>query len=379
MHNCGVVSNIDRQPVLPFTSPPPIKKLKEISSLPIGSKMKSFQIKKANHSPQIKSQNSGAIVKLPSFAPKQSLTLDIFTDRIIIKSINFYLQNYAYPDRVIPTAEKVTSSSPRFWWHLLLSIGSIILLLPLLLQTSSQARNLLERAKIYLELDAPQAAILPRSGRYHLENNQASPFNRAIRQARTIKPNSLFYEDARADIIRWSEVILDIAQGRASQGDFAGAIAAAKLIPQDEPSVEFIARQATTSIEYWQLRAKNQNLNQSSLAEAKRLIDPTQASSYSQAIEVLRQIPPGAKEYQEAQNLIEQWSRQIYLIANYRASKGDFASAIEAGILVPKDSPYYQGSKNAIINWKKSMPIKHSWQNSHVLETRMQDYCQCSP
>ena len=377
MHNCGVVSNINQQPVLPFTSSPPLKKLKEISSLPIGTKIKSFQIKKANYSPQINVHNSRAIVKLPNFAHQQSLSLDIFTDRVLVKSISFYLQNYTYPNRLIPTAERVSSSTKRFWCHLLLTLGSLILLVPFLLQTSSQARNLLERAKIYLEIDSPQAVSIPNTGRHHLQDNQASPFNQAIRQARSIKPNSIFYQDAKADIIRWSEVILDIAQGRASRGDFTGAISAAKLIPQDETSVDFIAQQATKSIQHWQLRAKQQTINQYSLEEAKRSIDPAQASSYSQAISILRKITPGAKEYQEAQSLIEQWSRQIYLIANYRASKGNFAQAIEAAALVPKDSPYYQGAKNAMIKWRKSMPVKHSWQESHTLEARIQAYCQC--
>ena len=376
MHNCGVVSNIDRQPVLPFTSTPPLNKLKEISSMPIGTKVKSFQIKKANYSPKINPQNSRAMVKLPNLAQRQSLNLDIFTNRVIAKSISFYAQSYTYPDRVI-ARDKVTSSTKRFWWRWLLSIGSTILLLPWLLQTSSQARNLLERAKIYLELDSSQAVSIPNSGRYYLEDNQASPFNRAIRQARTIKPHSLFYEDAKADIIRWSEVILDIAQGRASQGDFAGAIAAAQLIPQDETSVDFIARQATKSIGYWQLRARQQNIEQYSLEEAKKSLDPTQASSYSRAIMVLRQIPPGVKEYQEAQNLIEQWSKQIYLIANYRASKGYFEQAIKAATLVPKDSPYYQGARNAMVKWRQSMPTQDSWQNSHILDPRIKEYCKC--
>ena len=373
MHNCGVISNINQHPVLPFTSSTPLKKLKEISSLPIGTKIKSFQIKQTNHS----SQNNEVGIKLPHLAPKQSLNLDVFTDRVLVKSIRFYLQNYTDPDRVIPKTARVSSSSKRFWWHLLLTIGSILLLVPFLLQTSSQARNLLERAKIYLEMDSPQAVSIPNSGRHHLQDNQASPFNQAIRQARTIEPNSLFYQDAKADIIRWSEVILDIAQGRASRGDFTGAIAAAKLIPQDETSVDFIAQQATKSIQHWQLRAKQQTMNQYSLEEAKRSIDPTQASSYSQAISILRKITPGVEEYQEAQTLIEQWSRQIYLIANYRASKGNFAQAIEAAALVPKDSPYYQGAKNAMIKWRKSMPVKHSWQESRTIEATIQAYCQC--
>ena len=322
--------------------------------------MKSFQIRKANGLSKVNPNNSVARIDLPNFAQAQSLTLDIFTNRVFAKSINFYGQNYPPARGYTPIRKKATSSHKRFWFRCLLIIGSTILLLPLLLQTSSQARDLLERAKIYLELDSSQAKILPDSGRHHLQDNQASFFNRAIGQARTIEPNSPFYQDAKTDIIRWSEVILDIAQGRASQKDFAGAIAAAKLIPQDETSVSFIAQQATKSIEHWQRRAREQKIEQYSLEEAKKIIHPTQASSYSQAITIVRQITPEMKGYQEAQTLTQQWSRQIYLIANYRASRGDFKRAIAAATLVPKDSPYYKGARNAIVKWKEFVSVNHS-------------------
>ena len=359
MQHDGVLS-INQQPVLPLTELPYVKKLTEIASMPIGAKMKSFQIRKANSLTKINSKSSGARIDLPNFAQAQSLSLDIFTDRVLAKSINFYAQSYNHASRFTPIRNKATSSHKRFWLRWLLLIGSTILLLPLLLQPSSQARDLLERAKIYLELDSSQAMILPNGGRYHLQDNQASLFNRAIGQARTIKPNSPFYQDAKTDIIRWSEVILDIAQGRASQKDFAGAIAAAKLIPQDDTSVSFIAQQATKSIERWQKRARQQKIEQYSLEEAKKLIHPTQASSYSQAIKIVRQLTPEMEGYQEAQTLTKQWSRQIYLIANYRASRGDFKQAIAAATLVPKDSPYYHGARNAIVKWKEFVSFNHS-------------------
>lgn len=361
MRNCRTRLTINQQPVLPVTNPPCQKLLREIPSVPIGTKIKSFEIKKANCSSQINSGSLTALVKLPNIDPTPSLNLDIFANRLLAKSLSFYAYNYLYSYRVIPPVKSISSSSSkRFWWRWLLFIGSAILMLPCLSQTSSQARNFLGRAKIYLELNAQQAKYLPDSGRVYLQNSQASGFNQAIGQARDIQPDSPFYEDAQGDILRWSKVILDIAQGRASQGDLAGAIAAAKLIPQDEPSVDFLARQATNSIEHWKLRAKQQNLDQYSLEEAQKLIIPTQASSYSQAIGVLRQISPGGKEYQQAQSLIEQWSREIYLIANYRASRGDFERAIKAANLVPKDSPYYQGARNAMIKWRQSLQLQAS-------------------
>lgn len=347
-----------RQPVLPFAHPSGFQKLREIPSVPIGTKLKLFQIKRANCLSGSNSENLAALVKLPYIASKPPLNLDIFSNRFLDKSLGFYAYNYLYPYKVVSQIKKTSSSSKRFWWHWLLFISSFILFLPWLSYNSTQARNLLGRAKVYLELNAEQAKEIPDSGRMYLQDNQASQFNQAIRQARVIEPDSPFYEDAKEDIWRWSKVILDIAQGRASQGDLAGAIAAAQLIPQDEPSVDFLSRQATKSIDNWRERAKQQNLDRYSLEEAQKLIAPTQASSYSKAIGVLRNISPGTKEYQEAQNLIEQWSREIYMIANYRAAKGNFKQAIEAANLVPKDSIYYHGAENAMIRWKQTLQLQ---------------------
>ena len=375
----GATFNIHQQPVLPLSNPPSRKQLKKIAPLPIGVKIKSFKIEDANssRSPIAKAVNLGTTVRLPNFVHSQPSPLDIFTDRIVTKSLNFCSPSYSQPDGGTQPKPCKSGSTKRFWWHWLLLVGSTILMLPILFQTSSQARNLLERAKVYLELNSQQATSMPDTGRIHLQNNQASQFNRAIRQARSIEPDSPFYQQAQADIIRWSAVILDIAQGRASQGDFADAIAAAKLVPQDETSVRFIAQQAAEAIEHWQLRAQRQNLYQHSLAEAKKLINPNQASSYNQAIRILRQISPGIKEYPEAQNLISQWSKQIYLIASHRAARGDFKQAIAAAALVPKDSPYYQEARNSMIRWKEFKPIKHSWYNPTIVETIPKDPCQC--
>ncbi len=363
MQNCGATLNIHQHPVLPFSGSPGQKKLKKIAPLPIGMKIKSFKIKDVNSSRALiaKDANLGTTVRLPNFVRSQPSPVNISTERVVTESLNFCSRSYPQPDRVTQPKPCNSGATKRFWWHWLLLVGSTILMLPMLFQTSSQARNLLETAKIYLELNSQQAISLPDSGRIHLQNNQASSYNRAIRQAKTIEPDSPFYQQAQADIIRWSEVILDIAQGRANQEDFAGAIAAAKLIPQDETSAEFIAQQATEAVVHWQLRAQRQNLYQNYLAAAKIIINPSQASSYNRAIRILRQIPPGVKEYQEAQNLIRQWSQQIYLIANHRAAKGDFKQAIEAAALVPKDSPYYQEAKNSMIRWKEFRSIKHHW------------------
>ncbi len=368
MQNSGATLNIHHKPVLPFYSSLGPKKLQKIDPLPIGIKIKSFKIEpvSSSRSQGAKAVNLGTTIKLPNFVNSQPSSVNICRDRVFTKSLDFNLRSYTQPDRITQPKPCNSGGKKNFWRHWLLLVGSTVLMLPLLFQTSTQASNFFEKAKIYLELNSQQVMSFPGSGRIHLQNNQASTFNQAIRQARAIEPNSPFYQQAQADIIRWSEVILDIAQGRANQEDFAGAIAAAELIPQDEASARFVAQQATEAVERWQIKMQRQNLYQNYLAGAKILINPNQASSYNLAIRILQQISPGVEEYPEARNLIRQWSKQIYIIANDHAAKGDFKQAIEVAALVPKDSPYYQEAKNSMIRWKEYSSIKHSLYNPSI-------------
>ena len=205
--------------------------------------------------------------------------------------------------------------------------------------------------KIYTDLNSQQADYLPDSSRIYLKNNQASTFNRAISKAREIQPDSPFFQQAQADITRWSEVILDIAYGRASEGDLTGAIAAAELMPQDA-STKLIAREATEAVQTWRAKAQKQNLYQNYLVRAKASIKPGQASSYSKAIGILQKINSEVEEYSEAQDLIKQWNEQIYLIANRRAKEGDLKQAAAAASLLSKNSPYYQQAKKLQMSMK---------------------------
>ncbi len=202
-----------------------------------------------------------------------------------------------------------------------------------------------QNPKIYTDLNSQQVDYLPDSNRIYLKNNQASTFNRAINQAKEIQPDSPFFQQAQADIARWSKVILDIAYGRASEGDLSGAIAAAKLTPQNDSSTKLIAQKATEAVQIWQSRARKQNLYQNYLAQAKASIKPGQASSYNRAIGILQKINSGVEQYSEAQDLIKQWNEQIYLIANRRAASGNLKQAAAAAALLSRNSAYYQEAK----------------------------------
>lgn len=352
MLNYGAISSSDRQPVLPLADLLCRKKIEQLALLPIGAKIKSFEIKQQDSFDSCPIQALKRNIKLPKFADLQSYPLNVDRQQIVSQA------------SVIPLESQCSlRTNQRFWWHwLLLTSTKIFILVSLILfQSSSQASNLLEKAKIYLDLDSQEAATLPPSSTVFLNDSQASPFNRAIEHARKIEVEPSFDPQARADIIRWSETILDIAKGRANDGDLAGAIAAAKLIPQNYSSTQLIAQEATAAVKNWQLIAQTQDLNHNYLgkAKAKISINPDQASSYNQAIAIAQQIVPGATGYLEARNLISQWNKQIYLIAEQRADKGDFQQAIEAALLITEDSLYYPLAKDSINQKIKSIYVEY--------------------
>ncbi len=367
MGNCGATYNIHQQPMLPFFEPLDRRRLKPVDPLPIGIKIKSYKLKDVNISASsAKKTLTKTSIQLPNFAHLHSGSPNAKNERIISKSLNLVEQTDCWPNEIPRLDSGNLGAASKFWWHWLLSASSavLILVLPILFQSSSQADNLLDKAKVYLELDSQTAMSLPESGRTYLDNTQASPFNRAIEQAQKIEADSPFYPQAQADIARWSETILDIAQGRASNQNFAGAIAAANLVPQAEAPAELVAQQATEAVEDWQRRARRSNLYADYLVEAKKIINSNHASSYSQAIGILRQITPEANEYLEAQSLIRQWNKQIYLIVEHRAAKGNFSGAMAAAALVPQDSPYYQAAKISMSIWKNQAKVFKSSSSS---------------
>jgi hypothetical protein len=288
-------------------------------------------------------------IDLPSFIHSKTFVamncVKVIPQAVIERQINNQLEQNQFVQ---------TSPAKRFWWQwLLLGIGAI-----LILPNNSDAQDFLSKAKIYLNLDSAMVTNIPKSGKSYLQSSQASDFQKAIQTAQQVEPDSPFFPEAQAEIVRWSRVILDIAQGRASQGDFVSAIAAAKLVPQEISTIEPVAQEAKAAISQWQLQENVKNSNQNLIEVAKTLIQPTQASSYNLAIAVLRQIPCDNRDYQTAQELIRKWSKQIYLIAHSRAAREDFQGAIAAAVLVPKDAADYQKATEAIFDWKESLSIE---------------------
>lgn len=183
------------------------------------------------------------------------------------------------------------------------------------------------------------------SARRVIQPVSASLFNDAIEQARQIPPDDPYYEQAQADIARWSRVILDLAEGRAVTGNLTGAIAAASLVPDDQAQVYQLAQQRITT---WQQQVENQRLIQ----QAQNSLQPGQASSFQNAIKAVQQIPEDQPGYTTAQERINQWSSDILAIARARAAQGQLAAAIAAAELVPEDTAAYDQAQQEIQRWR---------------------------
>lgn len=186
-----------------------------------------------------------------------------------------------------------------------------------------------------------------------LQPNQASLFNQAITQARQVQPGDPLYAQARQDMARWSGVILDLAQGRAASENFPEAIATAKLVPEDDPITYKTAQQTIAS---WQVMTQQYKQNQAVIKDAKAQLQSNQASSYRRALNILSKISPSQPGYTQAQQLTEQWSRNIYLIAQSRASQGKLENAVETVALVPNGTSSSEAAQKALLKWKQGQP-----------------------
>jgi uncharacterized caspase-like protein len=182
-----------------------------------------------------------------------------------------------------------------------------------------------------------------------LRQTQASDLGLAIATARKIKPGEPLYEQAQENIKIWTSMILDLAEVRAKQGQYANAMSAAQLITKDDP----LYSRAQAAINRWRLETKKYVSNMTVLDAANSLIQPGQASTYSRAIEVAKKVLPGEPAYDEAQQSINQWSQKILEISIHRAAKGEFKAAIETASLVPENTDTYQQAQEVIQKWQK--------------------------
>ncbi|MEB3291479.1 MAG: caspase family protein [Leptolyngbya sp.] len=204
---------------------------------------------------------------------------------------------------------------------------------------------LLAQAEVGQTTSVVTGEVILDDARRLVEPVSASLFNDAIERARQVPVDDPLYDQAQADIARWSQVMLDLAEGRAASGNFDGAIAAAALVPGDQSETY---AQAQAAIQRWQQRKTNRQL----LQQAQAMLQPDQATSFKEAIALAQQVPPDFPEYAVAQDRISQWSQDILAIARSRAAAGDVAGAIAAAERVPPETSAYDQAQQDIQTWQ---------------------------
>lgn len=204
---------------------------------------------------------------------------------------------------------------------------------------------ILTKARVGAARAEEMNASLLTEARTSIQPTQASQFTEAIAKASQIKPGEPYYEAAQRDIRSWSQVILDIAEGRATSGNLEGAIAAAKVMPYESPEFR---QKAQDRITFWQQRQRSREI----IEEAKTIPKMGQASTYQKGIVKLREVPIEHPEYETAQRLADEWSGRIFSIAQARAAQGKKEAAIEAAILVPAGTTAYEPTQQAIRRWR---------------------------
>jgi len=145
MQNSGVISKINQQPALPLADLLSQKTVKRLAPLAIGTKIKSFEIKE----PDIQLEMQGIGIKLPQFADLDSIPRNYET--IVIES--FKLASHS---------QQSFGKVRTYWWQWFITAKEKIsvLIMLILLQSSTHATNLLDKTKIYVDLDS-QAAVSP--------------------------------------------------------------------------------------------------------------------------------------------------------------------------------------------------------------------------
>jgi hypothetical protein len=213
-------------------------------------------------------------------------------------------------------------------------------------QRSEEYATLLEQAETgYESVTRRTGADVLNTALQQISSLPASSLNDAIEQARQIPTGDPNYAQAQEDIQRWSRMILDTAKGRAASGDFDGAIGAAQLVPDDQ---ERVYTEAQAQIQRWQQRKTNRQM----LQQAQGMLQPDQATTFKEAIELVQQIPQDYPEYAIAQERIDQWSQDILVIARARAAAGDIPAAIAAAERVPPDTSAYEQALQQIQQWQ---------------------------
>jgi len=176
----------------------------------------------------------------------------------------------------------------------------------------------------------------------------------AVQEASRIAPGRALYKQAQEKIAQWTETMqrqqdqpyLDQARTLANGGDLSAAIAAAQQIK----SGRALYREAQNEISGWQADLEGQQR----LQEAYNAATPGTPEALSSAIRLARQVPSISKSKADARDMVSRWSSQLLTMAQDRSAY-NIGEAIAIAKMIPSGTDAYEEAQTQIQSWQSAL------------------------
>ena len=180
-------------------------------------------------------------------------------------------------------------------------------------------------------------------------------YEAAIAKASEIGSNRALSSQAQQEITQWrnqiqrieDRPILVAANRLANQGQLEAAIAKASEIGSNRA----LYSQAQEQIQTW----RSTLIARDSIQKAQQIAQQRTPESLLQAIQTISPATNSTQYRNQAQRLINEWSKRLYAIAIRRADENNLQSAIQVAQKVPAQSGIYQEVSAKIQQWQQDL------------------------
>ena len=213
-------------------------------------------------------------------------------------------------------------------------------------QEINQWRNMIQLREDRPILD--QAQSLARGG-------SISDLRQAISQAQLIGPGRALSDEAQQDIRQWrnriqrqeDQPILSQAIALGNSQNYDAAIQAAQQIGRGRA----LYQEAQNKISQWRKEIRAQN----NLQEAYLIAQGKTPQSLISAISVVRRIPDSTDVSSQGRQALNRWSFQLLSMAQNLANGSLLQEAIKLAKTIPSDSAAYNSAQAQIAIWNKQL------------------------
>ena len=228
-------------------------------------------------------------------------------------------------------------------------------LIPLNNPRYHQAQELMSKWQSSIEVIEDQPILNRAEQTARLGEGNISVLRLAIAQAQAINSGRALYSQAQHKIAYWQEQIYNIedqpivdrANYFANNKDYPSAIATAERIPSGHPLYE----QIQEKIRHWH-REMNSSYN---LDRAYEIASSRTPENLARAIDLAEDIPSYSDANPQAQSAIELWSSQLLALARDRADQSSYQEAIRIAQMIHHSSNVYNIAQSEIGRWLKEI------------------------